>query len=435
MAVSAGVLGVALAARSDDNPVVVVTPGSARTFKAALQSFADRSLTPDPERGKRLRAELGRALEFSSVFETLSPKAFLGPEATVSMSNDRVVCADWTQIGADALVQGEIQADSDLRVEFQVWDTTRCKTVASKRYRQPPGSDVSILARRIADDIVEAFIGLRGVASTEIAFVSNRTGAAEIFVMGAEGSHQRPATSNKSINNFPSWSPDGDAIVYTSYRYQERPLLYVSSRGKGRPGRLLPSLNGMGSEFRGVYSPKGDKIAVVLTRPGLSSDIYTARADGRGLKQLTAGGAIEVSPAWSPDGNQIAFVSDRGGSPQVYVMNADGSNQRRLTYQGSYNTHPAWSPDGGWIAYESRVGGQFDIWLIDPEGTVNLPIVTHPRSDESPAWAPNGRKLVFSSKRRGRAEIYVVDVSGENVRRLTRDQGDNTAPSWGPFSR
>ena len=195
MAVSAGFLGVALPARSD-NPVVVVTPGSARSFKVAAQSFADRSLTPDPGRVKRLRAELGRALEFSSVFEMLSPKAFLGPDATVSMSDDRVVCSDWTQIGADALVQGEIRADSDLRVEFQVWDTTRCKPVASKRYRLPAGSDVSLLARRIADDIVEAFIGLRGVASTEIAFVSKRTGAAEIFVMGAEGSHQRPATSN-----------------------------------------------------------------------------------------------------------------------------------------------------------------------------------------------------------------------------------------------
>jgi TolB protein len=428
-------LAAAPPARAEDNPVVVVTPGSARTFKAAIQSFADRSLAPDPERSRRLRDELGRALEFSSVFETLSTQAFLGPEATVSLDDDRVLCSDWTQIGADALVQGQIEVDTELRVEFRAWDTVRCKPLVSKRYRQPPTADVSLLARRIADDVVEAFIGLRGVSSTELAFVSTRTGSAEVFVMAADGSHQRPATSNGSINNFPAWSPDGDAIVYTSYRYQDRPLLFVSTRGRGHPGRLLQRLDGVGSEFRGVFSPDGKRLAVVLTRPGLSSDIYTVQPDGRKLKQLTAGGAIEVSPSWSPDGRSLAFVSDRSGFPQVYVMDADGSNQRRLTFQGTYNTNPAWSPDGKWIAYESRVGGQFDIWLIDPEGTVNVPIITHPRSDESPTWAPNGRKLAFSSRRRGRADIYVVDVSGENVRRITRDAGDNTAPAWGPFPR
>ena len=116
-------------------------------------------------------------------------------------------------------------------------------------------------------------------------------------------------------------------------------------------------------------------------------------------------------------------------------MSANGGEPRRLTFQGGYNTNPAWSPDGQWIAYESRIGGQFDIWLIDPDGSTNVPIVAHPRNDEGPSWAPNGRMLAFSSKRFGRAEICVVDIGGEMVRRLTQGAGDNTAPSWGPFPR
>ncbi len=423
-------------ARGEDRPVVVVTPGSARTFKAALQTFADRSSAPDDSRAQRIREDLASALEFSSVFAILSEEAFLGPATTVALEgDDDFSCADWTQIGADTVVQGELSADGELRVEFRVWDAVRCQSLVRKRYTQPLTADIGVVARRIADEVVAAFIGIQGVSSTELAFVSNRSGNPEIYVMGADGSNQRPATANRSINNFPAWSPDGDSIVYTSYRIEDRPLLFVSTRGRGRPGRLLHRLNGSHSEFRGVFSPKGDRLAVVLSKPDSSTDVFTVRPDGKGLFQLTAGRSIDVGPAWSPDGKQIAFVSDRAGSPQIYVMDANGKNQRRLTYQGSYNTHPSWSPDGRWIAYESRVGGQFDLWLIDPEGAVNLPLVTHPRSDESPAWAPNSRKLAFTSRRRGRADIYVIDVSGENLRRLTQGAGDNTSPAWGPLAR
>ena len=121
--------------------------------------------------------------------------------------------------------------------------------------------------------------------------------------------------------------------------------------------------------------------------------------------------------------------------PQVYVMDLKSGSSRRLTFNGSYNTGPAWSPDGEWIAYEAQVAGQFDIWLIDPTGEVNFPLVMHPRSDESPAWSPDSRKLAFSSTRRGRADIYVVERSGDGLRRLTRNAGDNTSPAWGPYPR
>jgi TolB protein len=425
----------AYAARAEERPVVIVTPGSAHTFRAAVQTFADRSALPDPGRAERFGAAIVQALEFSGVFQILSPAAFLGPVQSASLDGVSILCSDWTQIGADVLLEGSLEHGTELTVEFRVWDTSRCSRLVRRRYRQPRHADESWLAKRVADDVVAAFIGLRGVAATELAFVSNRSGNPEIFVMGADGSNQRSATANRSINNFPDWSPDGAAIVYTSYRHENRPLLFLSSRGRGRPGRLLHKLRGEHSEFRGVFAPDGDRLAVVMSSSGQASDIYSVKPDGGGLKRLTRSRAIDISPAWSPDARRLAFVSDRAGSPQVYVMDADGGNVRRLTFLGSYNTHPAWSPDGRWIVYETRVEGQFDIWLIDPEGSVNVPLITNPRSDESPVWAPNSRKIAFSSRRRGRADIYVVDVNGENLRRITRNAGENTSPSWGPFPR
>jgi TolB protein len=423
-------------ALAQDGPAVVVTPGSARTYRAAVQDFADFSAAPDEKAAAEFRGVLEEALAYSSVFAPLSHEAFLGPGRTPALDGDEpVICPDWTQIGADALVQGEIRADSDFSVEFRVWDLGRCVPVLRKRYRQASRADADLLAKRIADEVVAAFIGLRGVASTEIAFVSTRERGPEIYVMAADGSNPRRATNNGSINKFPAWSPDGDSILYTSYRHQNRPLLFLSSRGKGRPGRLLRRLDSEYAEYRGVFSPLGDKLALVLSRPEGTSNIYTVRRNGSKLRAITKSRAIDIGPAWSPDAERIAFVSDRSGSPQIYVMDADGGEAKRLTFQSQYATHPAWSPDGRWIAYETRVGGQFDIWLIDPEGTVDVPLITHPRSDESPSWAPNSRKLAFSSRRRGSADIYVIDVNGDNLRRITRSRGEDTAPSWGPFPR
>lgn len=427
------VLGLAFApaAAAQDRPAVVIRDGAARTYRVALQRFSEGS--GSGERSGRLREAIGAGLEFSGLFDVISPQAFLAADATVSLDGGPgVVCSDWGQIGADAMVEGEVRSDATgISAEFRAWDVARCQKLVRKRYRGA-SADLPRVGKRIADEIVGAFTGRPGVSSTEIAFVSTRSGAREIFVMDADGGSVRPATSNRSINTFPDWGPDGNTIVYTSYREHKRPGLFVLTRGGQSPGRILRSIDSRSPVYRGVFDPSGQRLALVMSMDG-ASEILTVERGGRNLKRLTRNRAIDVSPTWSPDGRWIAFVSDRAGGPQVYVMDSDGGNVRRVTFQGDYNTGAAWSPDGRWIAYESRVGGQFDIWLTDPEGTVNVPVVTHPRNDEHPTWAPDGRKIAFQSTRRGRADIYVSDLDGENVRQVTHDAGNNTSPSWGPY--
>lgn len=426
----AAVLGLVLAgaATAQENPTVVIDGSGSSAYKTAIQRFGG-----DDARSQRFRDEIGSGLEFSNLFSVLSPEAFLASDTTKAMGQ-AVVCPDWRQIGTDVLVSGMLrrEAGGGLGVEFEAWDVARCQKLVSKRF-SGGARDEKRLARRVADEVVGALTGKPGVSSTEVAFISNRGGAKELYTMDIDGENVRAVTKNKTINEFPSWGPDGDTLLYTSYRENRMPGLYVLSRGGRSPGRVFKNLRPGASQYRGVIDSTGQKVAVVLSVDG-ATKIFSVDRNGQNPRQLTDGKSLDVSPSWSPDGRQIAFISDRSGGPQVYVMNADGSNPKRITFQGGYNTGATWSPDGKWIAYETRVGSQYDIWLADPDGSTNVPLVDHPASDESAAWSPDSRKIVFSSKRRGKADLYVVDIQGgATARRITQGEGDSVSPAWGPY--
>jgi len=418
----------AASARAQENPTVVIEGAGGSAYKAAVQRFG----SDDTALADRFRDEVGKGLEFSSLFSVLSPDAFLAGDTTRGLGA-AVACPDWRQIGTDVLVAGMLrrEAGGGVGVDFEAWDVSRCQKLVAKHYSGRPG-DERRLAHRVADEVVGALTGKPGVSSTEIAFISNRDGAQELYLIDADGANVRAVTRNRTLNEFPSWGPDGDTLLYTSYRENRTPGLFVLSRAGRSPGRVFKSLRPGAAQYRGVIDPSGQKVAVVVSIDG-ATKIFVVDRDGGNARQLTDGKSLEVSPSWSPDGRRIAFISDRSGGPQVYVMNADGSSPKRITFQGSYNTGAAWSPDGKWIAYESRVGGQYDIWLIDPEGATNVPLVEHPATDESASWSPDSRKIVFSSNRRGRKDLYVADIQGGSPRRITQAEGDSTSPAWGPY--
>jgi TolB protein len=420
---------------ADERPVIEITPGKERAFHAAIQDFADAIMPPDPERAARLREAVEAGLDFNGVLLPLARKAFLGPQQTEELaSGRRYDCGDWSQGGADALVEGVLRGrgPGELEVAYQVWDTARCVRLVGAELVGTT-AELERLGAALSDDIVKAFTGKRGAAATEIAFISTRSGNREVYVMDASGGNSRPATRGASIKAFPDWLPNGDGILYSTYLKDGLQDLFLSSRGRSPAGRILRDVLPGAAKYRGVFAPDGQHLALVASVDG-AAELFRVRRNGRKLLRLTDNApVIDIAPSWSPDGEQIAFVSDRSGSPQIYTMDRDGGNQRRITFQSSYSATPAWSPDGRWIAYGVRTEGQFDLYLTDPTGEVIVPLVVHRGNDQSPSWSPDGRKIVFSSDRRGRSDLYVVDVNGRREQRLTRGVKDNTAPAWGPF--
>jgi TolB protein len=153
----------------------------------------------------------------------------------------------------------------------------------------------------------------------------------------------------------------------------------------------------------------------------------------RQLRQLTNTPAINTGPSYAPDGSQITFESDRGGTQQIYVMGVDGSGQNRISFgNGRYST-PVWSPDGQYIAFTKQAGGRFAIGVMKPDGSGER-ILTEGYHNEGPTWAPNGRVLMFfrdTPGENGGPQLYSVDITGYNEQQV-QTPGFGSDPAWSP---
>ncbi len=164
-------------------------------------------------------------------------------------------------------------------------------------------------------------------------------------------------------------------------------------------------------------------------------EIYRTSLDGQSPVRLTRSrGGVAASPCWSPDGRQIAFVSNRGGGAQIYVMNADGSNVRRLFSGFDYVTSLDWSPRGGRIAFSTRYRGTLQIFVLDVERREAKQVTFDSASHENPSFAPNGMHIVYMTTSGYESDLYIVDSREETPQpyRLTSLQGNETYPAWSP---
>ena len=187
------------------------------------------------------------------------------------------------------------------------------------------------------------------------------------------------------------------------------------------------------------FSADGTKITYAGSRDLAESDqdVYVMDRAGNGKRALTDNDLRENSPAWSPDGAQIAFTRQGPagqGSPtdvDVWVMNADGSGERNLTGDLDGSSGGAeWSPDGTRIVFEH--GG--DIWMMDVDGSGKRNLTPDAAMDAFPDWSPDGKKLAFASYRQYKPyEIYTMNLDGTGVINVTKTRYVNEAePAWSP---
>jgi TolB protein len=389
---------------------IIVTPGNGPSL--AVADFQPRSSGLDNDLAV-FNVTLWSDLQFAGVAnlvgKSLYPKTKLADPAALRYD-------EWVNepVKADYIAFGGILGAKEAQGYFFDVKTQQ------RLLMSPLSGNARDMAHEFADQIVKLLTGQEGIATSKIAYIHDR----EVNIMDYDGYDARGLTRDGSRALFPSLSPDGKALAYVSYR-SGNPNIVIRSED----GLIVGSTQFKGTTTSPAIAPDG-RIVFASSKDGESMDLYIASRDGSNPRRLTrTRNAVNISPRWNPKtGREIAFISDRGGSPQIYLIGADGTSERPLLSLGGHMDSPAWSPDGRFIAFTwDGGGGTYNIYLADVASGQLLQLTREGRN-ENPSWSPDSRHIAFQSNRSGRWEIWAMHINGSEPRQLTRTGG--RAPSW-----
>jgi Tol biopolymer transport system component len=221
----------------------------------------------------------------------------------------------------------------------------------------------------------------------------------------------------------PNWSPDG-RVIFASEQNGQADLVLADRQGAAR----TPLTSRPGDEGGAAYSPDGLSLAFQGSWEG-NIEIYVRDANSETTRNLTHDPSIDQAPAWSHDGKQIVFMSNRDNKDfDVYRMNADGTHVERLTTGGS-TAFPQYSPDGGQLLLQV----DRDAYIMSLSNRAMRRVTQDPDDGLHPSWSPDGLRIAFTSWRRGRAEIFTAKPDGSDPQVVaTMPAGDAVDPRYSP---
>ncbi len=405
--------------------------------KVRLAAADFKPSASDPRNEALLKAfneTLWNDLDNAGIFDMVS-KSFY-PLRQPAAPNE-VQLGDWNSspVSAAMLAYGSLGAAAEtMTVQGWLFDVknTVSPQILGKQYQDKPTTDAArTIAHKFADEIIFRLGGgVQGIAESKLYFVSSRTGHKEIWAMDYDGANQHAITRLASISLSPRISPDGSRVAFASISGSAWKILMHSLD----LDRLVTFAAMGGANLSPAWSPDGSSIALSSSQSG-DPEIYVTDNAGRNARRLTRSPGPDVSPVWNPKtGAQIAFVSGRTGYPQVYTMEADGTNVQRLTDQG-YAVSPAWSPNGQFLAFSwmRKYGpgepGAQDIYIMDIASKRWVQLTHDGGRNDFPSWSPDGRHLIFQSSRSGGEQIWTMLADGSKQKQLTTS-GSNSQPNW-----
>lgn len=424
---------------AQEGPIHLETSTGAAKLRLAVASFKPASPDPNtsPLKGtfdQTLYNDLQNAGIFDLVSKDMAPQATPGSQSEIQL-------AQWAGAPANAsmIAFGNLAVSGGRLTVNGFLDDVKNQQfpqIFARQYSDTANENSArAIAHRFADEIIARLGGgTIGIAETKIYFVKQTGQNKEIWAMDYDGANQHQLT-HVGYAISPRISPDNSRIAFSQLGRSSGFQIGMYSL---LLNRNVSFANAGGTNVSPAWAPNGQQLAFSSSRTG-DPEIWVADAQGTSAHRITAFRGPDVSPTWNPKtGAQIAWISGRTGLPQLYIMDADGSGVQRLT-DGGYATSPSWSPNGQFIAFAwdrkygpGAPGGQ-DIYVMEIATKRWIQLTHDSGRCDFPSWSPDGRHLVYASSPDGRANhtrIMTMLVDGTQKRALTGPGADMPNWSW-----
>ena len=438
---STALLTIALppALRAQD-PFQIVTNAGAGSIRIAVADFKPSG--GDPSTGSLqqtfdsvLYSDLNSAGIFDLVSKSLIPQGTPGTQADINLGQ-------WSGAPTNAAMVafGNLGAQNGRIIVNGFLDdakNTQFPQVFAKEYNEQASEDSAReIAHRFADEIIFRLGGgIPGIAESKIFYIKIGDAGKEIWAMDYDGANQHAITHLGAIALSPRVSPDNSRIAFSvlgrdGFQIKMYSLLL---------GRLVNFTFAGSTSISPAWAPNGDQLALSSSRTG-DPEIWVANPQGSFAHQITHSPGPDSSPTWNPKtGAQMAW--SHGGAntiPQIYIMDADGSNVQRMT-DGGYATSPSWSPNGQFLAFAwdrkygpGAPGGQ-DIYVMEIATKKWIQLTHEIGRCDFPVWSPDGRHIAFANSPDGRANhtrLMTMLADGTGKHPLTGPGADMPNWSW-----
>lgn len=291
------------------------------------------------------------------------------------------------------------------------------KEVFERTYAAP-GLNENVKA--LADDLIYAITGRPGLATSQIAFVSDVSGRKQIYLCDADGGNIQQVTRDANGAVSPSLSADASVLVYTTYRSGFANVQMLDLAGGHE--RVLSDTPGGGTGA--AISPDCQRVAMTLGFVGTPEIFVTEMASGDTIC-ITETTGVPSGPAWHPKEPLIMFSCDDGEGPGLWIATMR-KNERAKPWRTwhSFCTDPEWSPDGAQVAFTAKSGGGHCVVVKDyPSGRAR---VIERGGAQHPTWSPNGRFIAYAKA----GALFVHDLKTHEQRALVKNLGAISEPRW-----
>ena len=310
--------------------------------------------------------------------------------------------------------------------------TEHAPTVNMAELNQIFTADGSMLANapRVGSENADDYSPAFSPNGRQVVFASYRLQNAELFLLEIDSGQLTQLTQTPEIDEYmPVFSPDGEQIAFVTERKVSSEARITVQLSGSTPSSATISI----MELDGQNRRRLTQVRAVERSPAFSLDgqtivfesveqssrtndeepdveIYTISIDGQNRQQLTDNQFDDGAPSFSPDGEQIVFLSHLDGNYEICVMDRDGGNPRRLTHTPDGDYQPRFSPDGKQIVFISNQNNDYELFMMDSDGQNRRQLTNSIGVNLEPRFSPNGNQLVFTSDRQGYMRVYTMNL-------------------------